>query len=341
MWYFLLNVILGLSSLHEAGYTGAGQKIAVIDGGFYLADTLYADAIVDAWDMIPEASIAQYGDLYSDPLDAHGTCCLSTILGRRGRSGTAPDAQVYLFRTEERLTESRQEMDRLAQAIRMADSLDVDVITISLGYYQFDDTTTNFTYDDMDGVTTSAAIAAAEVGQRRIICVAAGNMGSQSWHYMLTPADAENILTVGATDSLGQSAAFSSYGPSADGRQKPEVSAWGSQTWIWQSNDWRKGNGTSFATPEIAGMMACLRQALPTLSAKEMREAVIRSCDRYTTPDYRVGYGVPNAEQAMHIATGITLHKHAEQMPTRKVLVDGQLRIIVAGQERDILGRVQ
>lgn len=352
MFTLLLSAILGLTSLHEAGYTGAGTTIAIVDGGFYLADTVFPNAILADYDLYPADTAARYGTLYNDPTAIHGTCCLSTIVGRNGDwTGTAPDAQVYLIRTEVMASESRDEVDRLAEALYLADSLDADVVSISLGYFHFDDTTTNFSYADMDGKTTTAAIAAAEVGQRRIVCVAMGNEGANAWHYLITPADAENILSVGAVDSLGMPAPFSGYGPAADGRTKPEIAAWGYQTNLWKKG-WIHGNGTSFATPEVAGMMACLRQALPDLSPAELRDYVIQSAQLSQTEgpqsdaaaSLQIGYGVPDAELAYYLATGsIPTYSvstiSSEHTTARRYIRNGHIVIVVGNRTYNILGQ--
>ena len=304
---------MGLDSLHQQGYTGDSVKIAIIDIGFYRADTHFASHIVDTFDLLPDTLTHHpYKGIYADSNETHGTCCLSTILGDSVYEGTAPGAQFYLFRTEDWRFENRAEVDRLARAIYMADSLDVDVITISLGYGagHFNDPTQEYPWSALNGTTTPVAIAASDVGQRRIICVAMGNDGADTtkWYHLATPADAFHILSVGALDSACTSpASFSSYGPTADGRRKPEVSAWGQRTRIWNPSTgrWSRGNGTSFATPEMAGLMACLRQARPDLSPADLRDAVIRSASRYTLPDsafnYQMGYGVPNAAYALRI----------------------------------------
>lgn len=341
--------ILGLGTLHEQGYTGSGTTIAIIDAGFFRANepsVFDQSHIIASYDLLPEQK--RSGEMFTDPDDAHGTSCLSTMLYRDDSfCGTAPDADYILIRTEDRAREDTTEIDRLIQALEMADSLDVDVVSISLGYYQFDDPSHSYTYAQLDGTSRISQVAA-DVATRRIVCIAAGNLGNQPWHYIMIPADAYHVTTCGAVDSLGQGAAFSSWGPTADGRLKPEVSAWGAKTWIYRS--WREGgqwtggmqqgNGTSFATPELAGMFACLRQALPTLSPDDLRDAVYRSADRYASPDMHVGYGIPNATQAMQIATDIRTTREYEKK-ARKGLIwqQGQWIIERNGEKFTILGQ--
>lgn len=330
----LFAAILGLSPLHEAGFRGEGITIAIIDGGFFRAndeDIFPQEHILGVYDLLEEdrlsgdTCVQQTNAIFDDPADYHGTACLSTMLYDYSLHpntlaltnglpfvGTAPDASYIIIRTEDNYAEYPREAERLAHAIHLADTLGADIITISLGYTVFDDTTFNYTYEQMNGMHV-ASQAATEVAQKgRLICAAMGNDGVKPWHYLSSPADAEGILAVGAIAPDSTAAAFSSYGPSADGRIKPEVAAPGQSTVVFlpQYKDSLgtyigglfNGNGTSFATPEIAGMAACLWQALPALSAAELRQLIIASSSNYATPDARIGYGIPNAAQAWKAA---------------------------------------
>ena len=183
--------------------------------------------------------------------------------------------------------ESIKEIDNWVAAIEMADSLGLHIVSTSLGYTTFDDEATNWSYADMDGKTSrgaQAAVIAARKGM--LLVVAMGNDGAKVWHYLSTPADADSILSVGAVNREGTIAKFSSYGPSADGRVKPEVCALGEGTTLLDVNNGNvfPGNGTSFACPLIAGMAACLWSALPEASKLSIRVLMFRYADRNTTP---------------------------------------------------------
>lgn len=181
-------------------------------------------------------------------------------------------------------------------ASEWADSLGADIITSSLGYTEFDDPAMNYTFADMDGQTAVATRAAVWATERGILVVtSSGNSRTGAWRYIGTPADADNILSVGAIDATGNLAPFSSGGPTADGRLKPEVVAMGVNTVVVDAaGDYRFGNGTSYAAPQIAGFAAGVWQAYPELSNLELRDVIIRSSNQYTSPDNDYGYGLPN-----------------------------------------------
>ena len=328
---------LNLLPLHQAGYKGRGIRIGIADGGFYRANSMLS---------LPQDQCLGYADLTDEKEDifgssgSHGTMCLSAIVAKQDAyMGAATEAEYYLFRTEEEYTESPKEIDNWVAAIEMADSMGLHIVSTSLGYTTFDDAQMNFQYADMDGRTSrgaQAAVIAARKGM--LLVVAAGNDGNKDWHYLSTPADADSVLTVGAVDVDGQIAAFSSYGPSADGRVKPEVCAMGRGTSIIhpENDSIMGGNGTSFACPLIAGMAACLWSASPDATNMEIRERIIRSADRYTQPHEQYGYGIPDAWMAYQLATGTNTVTHAPQ--ATKIIKDGQLYILYNNEYYTILG---
>ena len=295
---------LNLLALHQEGFKGQGIRIGVADGGFYHANTLAS---------LPREQWLGYADLTDDPQDFfspegnHGTLCLSAIVGQQDNyQGAAIDAQYFLFRTEEHHTESPKEIDNWVAAIEMADSLGLHIVSTSLGYSTFDDGWGDFSYTDMDGRTSRGAQASLIAARKGMLLVTAmGNEGEKPWKYLSTPADADSILSVGAVNDQGEIAAFSSYGPSADGRVKPEVCAMGAGTALINpaNNEVIHGNGTSFACPLIAGMAACLWSALPQATNMEIREMIIRSADSYDQPHEQYGYGIPDAWLAYTQAT--------------------------------------
>ena len=339
---------LNLLPLHQAGYKGKDIRGGIADGGFYNADSL---------ESLPHDQWLGYTDLTDDKEDIfgqtgnHGSLCLTaivahkeisdgTLAGTFTYSGTATEASYYLFKTEEHATESPKEIDNWVAAIEMADSLGLHIVSTSLGYTTFDDEQFNFAYSDMDGLTSRGALASRIAARKGMLLVTAmGNEGNKPWRYLSTPADADSILSVGAVNKDGIIAMFSSYGPTADGRTKPEVCAMGEGTCLINpaNDDVIASNGTSFACPLIAGMAACLWSALPEASNMEIREMIIRSCDRYDLPHEQYGYGIPNAWEAYRsVTTDLPNTKH--QTPYTKIIHNGQLYILYNNQVYDILG---
>ena len=300
LFLFLSSWLLGLEPLHEAGFRGEGITIAVIDGGFYGVDqdsAAYPPEQIIGW----KDFLGKDSTFFTDIEESHGSMVLSTMLTERtddGQAlGTAPGANYFLIRTEDIYAEYPGEMDNLVRGIRYADSIGADIITISLGYRQFDDPQYDLQYEDING-QSAVSLAATEAARHgRIVVVAAGNDGNDPWHYIAVPSDADSILCVGAVSEDSVIAPFSSFGPTADGRELPQVSAWGFNCLVYSPSAGcciRK-NGTSFATPRIAGMAACLRQALPQLSAMEIRRMIIESASNFPNWDPQMGYGIPNA----------------------------------------------
>lgn len=330
--------LYNLLPLHDLGYHGQGILITVCDGGFTDANTLPC--------FRQELELGHY-DFTDDKDDfygrtgAHGTHCLSTISGliENEYIGAATKAQYYLMRAEEDATESPKEMDNLVAAFEKADSLGTNVFSVSLGYAMFDNEKWDLTYADLDGKTTRVSRAATIAARKgMLVCVAAGNEGNKSWHWISAPADADSILTVGAVNVDSIIGGFSSFGPSADGRIKPDVCAVGVQTALITTNgNTMRGNGTSFATPLIAGMAATLWSALPEESAMQIRERIIRSANRYNNPDRdQYGYGIPNAYAAY---TGLTTITDTPVSNTAAKFIQGNtLYIIHNGKTYNIVG---
>ena len=332
---------LQLHLLHEAGFHGQGITMAIVDGGFQNVDTL------SAFDAVREQILGIYD--MTDDIDSvtgttgnHGVKCFSTIAAiTPNYQGAATAANYYLIRSEEHKTESPKEMDNWVAAIELADSLGVDILSSSLGYAMFDDDRHTLTYADMNGQTTRCSRAANIAAKKgMLVIVAAGNEGNKAWHYISAPADADNILTVGAVNIHDSIAAFSSWGPTADGRVKPEVCATGSQTALINplNNSVIYGNGTSFACPIIAGMAACLWSAMPHATNMEIRERIIQSADRYTMPHAQYGYGIPNVWQAYKQTTDIPSIPSNHTPAAQKVLINGQLWILHNGEKYNVMG---
>ncbi|HVZ97280.1 MAG TPA: S8 family serine peptidase [Chitinophagaceae bacterium] len=284
--------------LHNLGFHGEGMSIALLDAGFYHYQNLSAFDSLRNDNRVMETYNYVRNDTSVNLDHPHGMECLSIMASNvPGQMvGTCPKANYYLYVTEDVTSESPAEEQNWAAAAEHADSAGVDVISTSLGYTQFDNPALSHTYADMNGHTTIAARAAGMAAKKgMIVVIAAGNDGSDAWHYIGTPADADSCLTVGAVDVNGNVGSFSSYGPSSDGRVKPEVASVGVATYICStSGTFITGNGTSFATPNMAGLVTCLWQAFPEFSNMDIIRAVERSSSIYNSPDDRIGYGIPD-----------------------------------------------
>ncbi|MBW3128191.1 S8 family peptidase [Hymenobacter profundi] len=302
---------IGADVMHDAGFRGEGMQIAVFDGGFPGVNTgavfasLYQEnRLASVYNFVGrDQNVYQY--------DNHGTLVLSTMAGNQPGVfiGTAPQATYHLFVTEDVASEQPVEEVNWLIAAERADSLGIDIINSSLGYNTFDAPSVDYTYAELDGRTalsTRAATVAARVGM--LVVSSAGNEGNNRWRYLTAPADADSILTVGAVDSLGARANFSSIGPTADNRLKPNVSAMGRQAaFVYPSGAIGRGNGTSFSSPITAGLAAGFWQAHPTLTAQQVIEYLQRSASQATTPDTLLGYGIPNFGRAQQAVAGIPL----------------------------------
>lgn len=284
--------------LHNKGFHGEGMLMAILDAGFYHYLSLPAFDSVRNNGQVKETYDFVKNETSVDEDHAHGMQCFSIIAGNIPGQlvGSCPKASYYLYRTEDVSSESPVEEQYWTAAAERADSIGVDVITTSLGYNTFDNPAFNHTYADMNGNTTIVAKAANLAAKKGIlVLVAAGNEGNKTWHFIITPADADSVLTVGAVDASGTPAAFSSYGPSSDGRIKPGVASVGVSTALSSpAGAISAGNGTSFATPNLAGLVTCLWQAFQEFSNMDIIQAVERSSSIYNNPDDRIGYGIPN-----------------------------------------------
>ena len=294
--------MLNVHNLHNRGYMGQGIEIALLDAGFYNTDTLTGfDSIrVNNQILGTKDFVERDGDVYRDA--SHGMQVLSTIAANLPDKlvGSAPKAKYWLLRSEDERSEYLVEEYYWVTAAEYADSVGADMIHSSLGYNDFDDISTNHVYEDMNGDIAPATIAADIASSRGILVVtSAGNEGDDSWKYITSPADADSTLTVGATNGAGKISYFSSIGPSADGRIKPDVMAQGSFIWVLGRNDNVTFSfGTSFSAPLLAGAVACLWQANPEFNNMEIIDAVQKTSDRYHSPDDKYGYGIPDFEKA-------------------------------------------
>ena len=288
--------------LHAEGFKGEGMTIAVIDAGFHNLDLIKGMDNIDVLgtkDFVDASS-----DIYAE--NSHGLSVLSCMAMNKPHYmvGTAPKASYWLLRSEDESSEHLVEQDYWSAAVEFADSVGVDVVNTSLGYNEFDDSSQNYRYRDLDGHYALMSRQASKMADKGMVLVcSAGNSGSGSWKKVTAPGDAKNVLTVGAVNSDGLLAPFSSIGNTADNRIKPDVVAVG-----WQADAMgpdgtiSKINGTSFASPIMCGMVACLWQSLPNLTAKDIVSLVQRVGDRADYPDNIYGYGAPDIWKAYLIS---------------------------------------
>ncbi len=299
-----ISVLNGIS-LHDLGYMGEGMQIAVIDAGFQRADVVESlKWIYNRGGILGTRNfIIPSENVYL--LSSHGTSVLSTMAAFLPGEfiGTAPLASYWLLRSEESGSENKLEEAFWVMAAEFADSAGVDIITSSLGYTTFDDSSMNYSLTDLDGQTALITRAAEMAFSKGLMVISsAGNEGNKSWKYISPPADGENVLSVGAIEPGFQIAAFSSRGPTFDGRIKPDIVAIGSRASITGSlGSTVLGYGTSFSAPQVAGLTACLWQAVPEKTNAEILRAIRQSSGQFGHPDSIYGYGVPNFMYALRI----------------------------------------
>ena len=281
--------------LHERGFRGAGIDIAVIDAGFKGLDK--NPAFKDVHIKGAKSFVYENDDPYS--IDDHGvwvTSCMAVNMPGN-YVGTAPEANYWLFRTEDQSSEYPIEEDYWINAAEYADSVGVDIINSSLSYtngYSFP--TQFYTFKDMDGKTALASRAANVAARKGILIVnCAGN--DHSW--VGTPADSPNVLTVGAVDQSLNADLFTAYGLTSDNRIKPDVMALGGNAFVINGlGKSEQRSGTSYASPIMCGQAACLWQAFPSLTNLEIQDLIRRSGDKAVRPEIPFGYGIPNRETA-------------------------------------------
>lgn len=302
--------VSGAKYLHNRGYKGNGLQIAVIDAGF---SNLPKIELLDSIDIKGHKGfVYEQGDIFNTS-SQHGLNVLSCMAGNKSNVyvGTAPEASYWLFGSEDSRSEYPIEQDYWAAAIEYADSVGIDIVNTSLGYSKFDYPAKGHTIEDLDGKTTFITRAANHaIDKGMLIVCSAGNSGNSEWQKITPPSDSESVLTVGAIYKDSTMTRFSSQGFTADMRVKPDVVTLGSAvTVVGEDGLLINKSGTSFSSPIMAGIVACLWQAYPTLTNRELLNVVRRASDRYDTPDPRYGYGIPNWEKAMQLASKLVDNK--------------------------------
>lgn len=311
--------MINVDALHVQDFIGDGMLIAVLDASFTNVNTMSAfQRLRDAGDLLGGYDfVDRTSDVYAFTPSgiSHGTMVLSTMAGfiQDQYVGTAPDASYYLFRTEDVNSENPVEMSYWVEAAERADSLGVDVINSSLAYKDFDGTNYDYTAAEMDGNTAFISRGANIASEKGILVVnSAGNSGPNDGANggIWAPADAPGVLTIGAVDSGGTIASFSSRGSAYQPTLKPDVVAQGQGAYVVDRfGSIAAYNGTSFSSPIMAGSVTCLWQALPNATNTEIMDYVRQSADRYTSPDYDYGYGIPDLGLALNLGLSIQEEK--------------------------------
>ena len=305
--------MLNVHTLHQQGYEGNNVLVAVLDAGFNNVHKLPVfkklfdeNRIVTTVDFVQKDSM-----VFED--DDHGMAVLSCMAGNINGEfvGTAPQASYALLRSEYARTEMPIEEIYWAEAIEFADSMGADIVNSSLGYNEFDDASFNHVYKDLNGKKSIISQAASlAVSKGMVVVVSAGNEGDEDWRFVSVPADVAEVITVGAVSPDGYLAAFSSIGPTADKRIKPNVVAQGDNVWVASTHGvFYQGDGTSYACPLLTGAIACLMQAHPSKNPTQIMEAIHQSANRYDKPNVFYGYGIPDMELAHRLLSQDSIQK--------------------------------
>ncbi|HAY32607.1 MAG TPA: S8 family serine peptidase [Ignavibacteria bacterium] len=306
--------LINIPAVHDLGYTGSGVLVASFDSGF---DNLNHTC----FDLIREKGIRSYDFVNGDTIvandtgrmgnGAHGTLTLSLLCGYDQGWLVSPafDSEIILAKTENTESETPLEEDNWIAAAEWADSLGADVITSSLTYLEFNSPHPSYTWEDMDGSTARITIAAdIAVSKGIVVVISAGNDGFNPDHNTLgAPADGKKVITVGAVNLGKLRAGFSSVGPTADGRIKPEVMALGISNYTAFPGAGNVGylnssSGTSLACPMVAGVCAIMLSANPLLTPDDVKQILLSSSERNGQPDNLTGWGVVNALSAVNAA---------------------------------------
>lgn len=310
-----LSEVNALGPLYNAGYRGQGKLIAVLDGGFKNIDRYpwLMDKVIGFRDMYaPEDSVSLFR------YETHGACCYS-IIGSdadHGVLGSAQEADFYLIKTEANDCEVPLEEDMWVAGAELADSIGADLISSSLGYYEFDSPFESHTHSQFATNEVFICQGATIACQKGIlICNAAGNEADNSWKRIIFPADVEEVFTIGGTTPQKEPAYFTSRGFTVP-YVKPDVSCRATNCYTVDANSTAGtassyGAGTSFATPLMCGLCASLWSAVPELTPSELKQVIRESASQYASPDSILGYGMPNFGIALQLANELVGHQQS------------------------------
>lgn len=321
---YLQNNQVNVIPLHLNGNTGNGVSVAILDTGFRYVDVGKAyrylrdnGKIKDTYNFVGNELASVYDPFtFSSP---HGANVLGIMAGylndpsntntaNRYFVGSAPDADYYLYATEDENGNDYPEEEIIfLRGLERADKMGVDIATASLGYSVYGDSRYNYTYQDMNGTKTFVSRAVDIASDKGIfVLIAAGNEGSSTWRYITAPADNQKAFSIGSVTSSGSSSSFTSYGPNANGNIKPDAVALGTLTaytnsyYLNNETGVSQGSGTSYATPVAAGGVACLLQALPRNTSRDLIKSKLReTASRYPSSDNQQGYGILNFSNAL------------------------------------------
>ncbi len=325
---------LNIPSLHRQGYTGKDVLIAVMDAGFrnLPRNPVFRNLFLKKRILLTRDFISSGINVYDD--DAHGTAVLSCMAAYQPNTliGSSYDAGYILLRTEDESNEMLLEEITWILAAEYADSIGVDIIQSSLGYNEFDDMTQNHRIKEMDGKTTFVARGAKLASDKGIMVInSSGNEGDKDWRKIVTPADVKEVFTVGGVDSKSNPALFSSVGPTADKRVKPDFAALAEEVYVVSEDGIvYHGNGTSYACPLVAGLAACLLQATPEKSNLQIADALRLASNQYYDPDKYIGFGIPDGLLALKILGGDTsVSLNSDRLLDIRLLSDNQVHLTV------------
>jgi hypothetical protein len=299
---FMQVAQIGVPDLHDRGLTGAGVVVAVLDTGFpNLAHEAFTRLNVAA-----EHDFITGRDTVRSSTNSHGTATLSVLGGMHEGQliGPAFGATFLLAITEDVRSETPVEEDNWAVAAEWAERMGADVINSSLGYLDFDLPFTSYTDRDTNGETAVTTRAATMAAARGVVVVnSAGNGGFRAdTNTLVAPSDGRLVIAAGAVDVIGNRAVFSSVGPTADGRFKPDVVALGVNTKVASlsgPDSYALANGTSFSSPLTAGAVALLLQAHPTYTVEQVLSALRSTASQASAPNNLLGWGILNATAAV------------------------------------------
>ena len=355
--YDFQNELLGITAMHQAGFTGKGITIAVFDSGFPGLDkaTAFSHVFTNT-QVLGQLHVVRpwIKDVFRE--NEHGTQVASLILANQ--AGTlvagAHQAKVIFAITEDVATEYPIEELNWVRAAEYADSLGVDIINSSLGYLDFDEPSLTYSKSQLDGKTTYVTRGATLAAKRGILVVnSVGNYGSAGSSSLVAPADAQGILSVGSVNASSVVSSFSSRGPTADGRIKPELVAFGqSPVLIRGSGQVVAASGTSFSAPQIAALAAGLWEAKPNWTKDELLSNLLKSGSQYATPDQNLGYGITNFRSAYYgallglneeIESGSSIYPNPLRTESLHIRFGKELRMtlqILDGSGRRIIEKV-
>ncbi len=304
---------INLIALHGEGFTGAGMTVGILDTGFQRSHSAFHHpdhplSVIAEWDFINGD-----GDTSAEPGDpgdqhVHGTLILGTLAAYAPDEllGAAYEAEYILCKTEDITGEYPAEEDNYVAGLEFAELNGADVVTSSLGYIDW------YTQDDLDGLTAVTTIAVNVATENGVICcTAAGNNGhdgNPNTSALIAPSDAFQVITCGAVEANDETAGFSSDGPTADGRVKPELLALGDGTATvdpYGNQGYWGASGTSLSTPLVAGAVTCVLQANSTWSVDLMRQQLFETASDFVfsgepDPLFVRGYGIVDAQAAAH-----------------------------------------